>query len=190
MSDIDNDLSAAELPDELTTLKGRADLLGIAYHPSIGVEKLREKVKAALAGSPTKDEADAAPQAVKAKSEADIIREHQLSANELIRVRVACMNPAMKDWEGDIFTVGNSVVGTIKKYVPFNTDEGWHIPRMLYDDLVSRECQVFVSTKDDKGNTIRRGKLIRAYAVEVLPALTKEELHDLAQRQAMANSIG
>ena len=59
MSDIDNDLSAAELPDELTTLKGRADLLGIAYHPSIGVEKLREKVKAALAGTP-KDEADAA----------------------------------------------------------------------------------------------------------------------------------
>jgi len=32
------------LQDELTTLKGRADKLGIKYHPAIGVEKLRDKI--------------------------------------------------------------------------------------------------------------------------------------------------
>ena len=33
-----------EESDELTLLKERADLMGIKYHPSIGVDKLREKV--------------------------------------------------------------------------------------------------------------------------------------------------
>ena len=39
-----------EAPDELTALKGRADLLGIKYHPSISLEKLRDKVNAAQIG--------------------------------------------------------------------------------------------------------------------------------------------
>lgn len=34
---------------ELEALKARADLLGVTYHPSIGAEKLREKINAAMA---------------------------------------------------------------------------------------------------------------------------------------------
>jgi hypothetical protein len=41
----------------------------------------------------------------------------------------------------------------------------------------------------DSGNTSRTGKLIKEFAIEVMPQLTSEELHDLAQRQAMSNSI-
>ena len=37
-----------EESDELTLLKERADLMGIKYHPSIGVDKLREKVNSVL----------------------------------------------------------------------------------------------------------------------------------------------
>jgi hypothetical protein len=44
------------IPDELTSLKARADLMGITYHPSIGVDKLREKVQAALENKPTGSE--------------------------------------------------------------------------------------------------------------------------------------
>ena len=47
MSDNQNE-DVLEMPDELTSLKQRADLLGLSYHPSIGLEKLRDKIIAAL----------------------------------------------------------------------------------------------------------------------------------------------
>ena len=59
MQESDLDMAEDELqtPDELTTLKARADQMGITYHPSIKVEKLREKIAAKLAGEeePNKD---------------------------------------------------------------------------------------------------------------------------------------
>ena len=99
------------------------------------------------------------------------------------------MNPAKKEWEGEIITAGNSTVGTFRKYIPFNSDEGWHVPRIIYNQLVSRQCQVFTTVKDNRGNKVRRGKLIREFAIEVMSPLTAEELQELAQRQAMSNAI-
>lgn len=176
------------IPDEITSLKKRADLMGISYHPSIGVEKLREKIAAALNPSTSEPETDTE---VTTKKETDGQRRlrKQREANELVRIRVTCMNPAKKEWAGEIFTVGNATVGTFKKYIPFNADEGWHVPRIIYNQLVTRQCQVFVNKKDGRGNTSRVGKLIKEFAIEVLPKLTPEELHELAQRQAMSNAI-
>jgi hypothetical protein len=48
---------------------------------------------------------------------------------------------------------------------------------------------VFYPVKTMHGVTVRKGKLIKEFAIEVLPQLTPEELRDLAQRQAMANAI-
>ena len=182
-----------EMPDELTTLKERADLLGITYHPSIGVEKLRDKINAHLEGT---QEAEAAPVVVEEEQapagETLAQRNVRLRKNaaKLIRVNVTCMNPAKKEWEGEIFTAGNSIVGTHKKYVPFNTEDGWHIPQIILNQILQRKCQVFFSAKDDRGNKIRKGKQIKEFAVDILPPLTPEELKDLAQRQAMGNTIG
>ena len=176
--------------DELTTLKARADLLGITYHPSIGVEKLRAKVEEAISSEP---EAEVEAPAVKKASASESLSERRgrkrKEAAELVRVRVTCMNPNKNEWEGEIITAGNSVVGTFAKYVPFNIDEGWHIPRIIYNQLIQRQCQVFTTTRDSRGNSVRSGKLIREFNVEVLPPLTKEELAELARRQAMAKSI-
>jgi hypothetical protein len=176
------------MPDELITLKARADRLGISYHPSIGLEKLREKVKAAVDG------------VVVAKEEAvEEVPEETLGqrryrkrkeATELIRIRVTCMNPAKKEWEGELFTAGNSLVGSFTKFVPFNdADDGWHVPRIIYNQLVQRKCQIFVTAKDGRGNKTRQGKLIKEFAIEVMPRLTTEEITELARRQAMAQSI-
>lgn len=181
------DQDVIETQDELTVLKQRADLLGISYHPSIGVEKLREKIAAKLSDEPTESEAPVNASADESEAQRRLRKKNEASA--LVRIRVSCMNPFKKEWEGEIFTAGNSVVGTFKKYVPFNAEDGWHVPRIIYNQIVQRQCQVFYSTKDNRGNTIRRGKLIKEFAVEILPPLTKEELHDLAQRQAMAKSI-
>lgn len=180
--------------DELTTLKARADMLGISYHPSIGVEKLKAKIEAKLSDAPEEtDEPEVKPQVqapgVAVETEGQKRQRLRKQAAELVRIRVTCMNPAKREWEGEIITAGNSAVGTFKKYIPFNADEGWHVPRIIYNQLVERECQVFVTTKDGRGNSVRRGKSIKEFAIEVLPPLTQEELDELARRQAMAKAI-
>lgn len=178
------------LTDEITSLKARADLIGVSYHPSIGVDKLRDKVNAALAGKPAPSDDVAKPVA---KTSAGQTEEERLFAlrNEqlaLVRIRLSCMNPNKSEWEGEIFTVGNSLVGSLTKYVPFNADDGWHVPQILLDTLQDRQCQIFVSSKSKNGTTMRVGKLIKEFSIQILPPLTTAELHDLAQRQAMANT--
>lgn len=174
--------------DELATLKARADLLGISYHPSIGLEKLREKINAAAS-----DGSDQKPNEVITKTDDETPEQKRVrlkkQALELVRIRVTCMNPAKAEWEGEIITAGNSAVGSVTKYIPYNADAGWHVPRIIYQQLAERQCQIFTTVTDGRGNKVRQGKLIREFAIEVLPPLTKEELHDLAQRQAMAKAI-
>jgi len=175
--------------DELVTLKARADLMGVKYHPSISADKLREKIAAALADrEPEVVEPEKAPTKEVESENALRIRKRREAA-ELVRVRVTCMNPIKKEWDGEIFTAGNSVVGSFSKYVPFNVDEGWHVPRIILNQLEDRRCQIFHTVTDSRGNKTRKGKLIKEFAIEVLPQLTKEELEELARRQAMAHSI-
>ena len=182
-----NETNIEELgQDELGTLKARADMLGVKYHPSISLEKLREKITASLENE-IKNEGTGIGAA---ESDAQKRIRLQQEASKLVRIRVTCMNPAKKEWEGEIFTVGNAGVGTFKKYVPFNADDGWHVPNIIYETMKERQCQVFTSSKTKNGVTMRQGKLIKEFAIEVLPPLTEEELKDLAQRQAMAQSIG
>lgn len=189
---IDLELAAAELED----LKERAKLLGVKHHPSIGADALREKIKefqeaadAASKDEPTVEPAVTTPQVAQLSAkevEARRIASIRADAEKLVRIRVTCMNPAKKDWPGEIITVSNRAVGTLKKYVPFNADDGWHVPNMILQVLRARECQVFVTTKSKNGVSVRKGKLIKEFAIEVLDPLTQQELGDLARVQAMA----
>ena len=97
--------------DELTTLKARADLIGVSYHPSIGVDKLREKVNAALAGKILPLEASTPPTLAQVAQESEGERLFRLRNEQLalVRIRLACMNPNKAEWDGEIFTVGNSL---------------------------------------------------------------------------------
>lgn len=173
------------IQDELESLKSRADMMGLKYHPSISLAKLREKVNASVAGEPEAVEhiGDAVETPTQRRN-----RKYK-EANELVRIHVTCMNPAKKEWEGELFTAGNSLIGTFTKFVPFDVEDGWHVPRAIYNMMVDRQCQVFTSKKDARGNTVRQGKLIKEFNIRVMDALTPEELQDLAQRQAMAKTF-
>lgn len=232
---IDDDAPALPVSDELSVLKDRADLMGVPYHPSIGLEKLRAKVNEAIAaeGAPkhADDDTDELPTApvsaplasapvqayqapviiqsvmpavryITPKQHADQVSvspegenpsqkrlRQKRHANELIRIRVTCMNPAKKEWEGEIFAAGNNLVGTLKKYVPFGVDDGWHVPRIMYNVIRDRMAQIFVTVTDEKGNKVRRGRLIREFAIEVLDPLNPTELAELAARQAATRAI-
>lgn len=172
----------------LEALKARADVMGIKYHPSISFDKLSEKVTAALEGKKEDDE-----EVVKTSDKANetVMQKRKRLFDEamaLVRVRVVCMDPAKSEYEGETFTIGNSIIPTYTKYVPFNNDEGWHIPKIMLDNLKERQTQVFV-TERRNGKEVKVPKLIRTYAIEVLPPLTEEERKELAIRQANNRSI-
>lgn len=190
----DTDQSSTDLPvvDELASLKARADQLGITYHPSIGLEKLREKVNAVI-NSETPPAEEKAPEADPAAPVEESLSDRRWrlrrEANELVRIRVTCMNPAKKEWEGELFTAGNSTIGSMTKFVPFNNDEGWHVPRIILNQIQQRQCQIFVTVRDSRGNQTRQGKMIKEFAVEIMPNLTVEELKDLATQQAATRAV-
>jgi hypothetical protein len=198
MNDVEEDasVSSVEASDELQSLKARADLMGIKYHPNTGVDKLRAKINNALEGNTEEEQ----PEPKVKKSGVKVITEKEFQqekvknrkreADQLIRCRITCMNPAKKEWEGEIISVGSARIGTYKKYVPFNTgSEGWHIPKIMYDFLKERKCSVFQTILDNKGNKVRRSRLVPEFSIEVLPPLTREELKELARTQAMSGSI-
>lgn len=177
--------------DELTVLKARADMMGIAYHPSIGVDKLRAKIQEKLDGKEEEVEEEVKETVKEAKKET-LSEQHarlQKESSRLVRINVTCMNPMKKEWEGEIITAGNAVVGTHRKYVPFNTSEGWHVPYIIFKQLQERKFQSFYTVKDNRGNDLRRSKLIPEFSIQELTPLTKEEIQELARKQSMSKSI-
>jgi len=114
------------------------------------------------------------------------------NALKLIRVIVRSNNPLKRDHSGEIFTVGNKNLNggkAIKKYIPYNNEEGWHIPNILYEHLLAAECQIFKKVNRN-GQEIMEPQNIKAFNVEVLPPLTQEEVDKLAVKQKATNSIG
>jgi len=194
--------------DSLITLKKQADSLNLRYHPKIGLEKLKDKIFLYL--NPPEEKVK--PKAVKSTNISSALRlspaemkssvmssyqekmfvldQQRKSANKLVRVRITNMNPFKRAHKGEIFTVSNSVVGTIKRYVPFNAQDGWHVEQMILNLMEERQYQSFYSFKDSKGREIKRSKLSNEFVIEILPPLTKNELGDLVKKQALAQNVG
>lgn len=172
-----------EQEDELEALKRQADLLGVQYAKNIGVDALRKRVAAALDTDAT---ALTTPTAEKPSepSRAQLRAE----AAKKIRVRISCHDPMKKEYQGEIFTVMNGVVGVFKEFVQF--DHPWHVTNIILEQIKEKKYQQFYTTKDSRGNKIRKGKLVNAYSIEYLPPLTKEELAALAADQKARGAIG
>lgn len=110
-------------------------------------------------------------------------------AQALVRVRISCMNPTKKNMKGELMCVSNRNFGTIQRFVPFNRE--WHIEKVLYDALAERQFMVFDREKTGRANIdVATPRCVPEFNIAVLPPLTKGELKDLAQRQAMANGTG
>lgn len=176
--------------DELEALKRRADIMGISYHPNIGLETLKRKIDHKLnSDKPDPEESEDSPvptgQKIRPASKAEIANFQRKQAHRLVRVQLNNMNPNKKEWEGEIFTAGNSVIGSVRKYVPFNTPT--HVPQILLNMIKERKCQIFYSVKDKFGNNIKKAKLIPEFGIQELPPLTREELKALAAAQLAVN---
>ncbi len=179
--DVNEHYEIADNEDELEALKARANMLGISYSPNISVATLRKRVAAALDSG----EEDKPAEAAKPKGKSQ--KELQDEASKLIRVRISCHDPMKKEYTGEIFTVLNNVVGVYKRFVQFN--EPWHVPAIILEQIKDKKYQQFYSVKDERGNTIRKSKLVNAYSIEYLPALTEDELAKLAADQKARKAV-
>lgn len=180
-------------PNELDSLKARADMMGIKYHHKAGVDKLKALIEEKLntgTDAPTAS-VDKSKGVVEPLTQDEYLREirkeGKKNAAKLVRVTVSCMNPAKSKYKGEIISVGSAKLGTFKRFVPFNSDTPTHIPYIMYQALKERRCTLPRSEDDVKKFGGPHYKLAKEFAIEVHAPLTKEELKDLAQRQAMAN---
>jgi hypothetical protein len=106
---------------------------------------------------------------------------------KLIRLRITNLDPKKKELKGEIITFANSILGTVKKFVPFGeaTDNGYHVPNCIYKILKRREFLQIRTGKNDVPDT----RWVREFALEVLPQLTPAELANLARNQAAKQGL-
>ena len=193
----DDTVNDIAMPSELEVLKQRATLMNIKFSNNISVEKLREKIEAAQSATdeeePVVEVATTNPLSqeapvVKTMTLGQKIRQEQL---RLVRVRIQNLDPKKKDLPGEIITVANEYMGTVRKYVPFGeaTDNGYHIPYCIYEFLKNRKF-VNITTKKGKNGQLQVSHAdVREFSIEVLPQLTQEELNRLGQAQIAAGSL-
>jgi len=183
---VENNEVEVDAEAELEALKARADLLGVKYHPKTKAEKLRAKIELHLAAQDDEQEEEVEAPAAE-MTRAQVRAQRRKDASKLIRVRVTCMNPNKKNWRGEIVSVGSAKMGTFKKFIPFDSPDGWHIPKIIYDALKERKFSSFTSVKTAKGQTVRKARLVPEFSIEVLPDLTEKELKEIARKQALAS---
>lgn len=189
--------------NELDLLKQKADLMGISYKSNIGVEALRAKINAKLNDEPEPTDpedaanANAGEQApagntlrkkTKAEVEQELRDDMQKNQMALVRVRISCLNPLKAQIKGEIVTVANRYIGTVRKFIPFGeaTDNGYHIPRILLAELKSRKFNSVTTKKGPNGQLLPTQRLVPEFAIEELEPLSQAELDKLAAAQMAA----
>jgi len=193
----DNDL-ANDLPevDELAVLKGRARMMGIVFSNNIGLQALRLKVAAKQAEAEEVPEEE--PVVVNALTGEDpskpkqTLREKLISEQmKLVRLRITCMDSKKKDLPGEIFTVANEYLGTVRKFVPFGevTDNGYHVPFCIYTMLKDRKFLNIRTVKSANGKVRVEHNMAKEFALEILEPLTPIEMAALANAQAAAGTF-
>ena len=128
-----------------------------------------------------------ASEAAKAAAAKALGRTGEQEALKLVRIVVTPNDPLMSNYPGLIFTVGASGLNNgkmIKKYVPFNNEEGWHVPNIIYNQIKHAEMQKFKTVTRPNGEKVLEPYITQKFNIKILDPLTQEELERLAAAQA------
>ncbi|MFA7188459.1 MAG: hypothetical protein WC117_00055 [Sphaerochaetaceae bacterium] len=203
-TDVQDDLAdALQMPSEIDVLKDRARMMGVPFSNNIGVEALRQRIADKLANTATEKESGLGEvaQANALTGEEPTVQEKKLTIRQymvkeqtkLVRLRITNLDPKKASLPGEIFTVANEYLGTIRKFVPFGevTDGGYHVPYCIYKMMDARKFLHIRTYKDRKNNNQIKVETswAKEFALEVLPPLTKAELATLAATQAAAGGL-
>jgi hypothetical protein len=110
-------------------------------------------------------------------------------AMKLVRIVVTPNDPNMVNYPGLIFTVGMTSINKgrmVKKFVPFNNEEGWHVPTIILRQIEHAEMQKFKTITRHNGEKVLEPYVTKKFNVRILDPLTHEELEKLAARQGAA----
>lgn len=189
MSEQQSPIDSPELEiDQLSLLKQRAAVMGIQFSNNISIDTLKRRIQERLDDVPTTSEVPKAP--VDAKT--PTIRQYmQTTQMKLVRLRIQNLNPSKKDLQGEFMTVANEYLGTVTKFIPFGeaTDEGYHVPYCLYQDMLNKQFLNIKVSKDKRTGVPKvETNWAREFALEVLPQLTGDELKTLAVAQMAAGN--
>jgi hypothetical protein len=187
---------------EIQLLKERADAADINYAGNVSLVKLKEllgdvpapvavKVASIKKVEPVVQKQGTPEEVARdlARLRQTVVAQKRKEANRLVRVSITCMNPDKGEHPGEIFTVSNNVIGTVRKFVPFNSDQPFHVPQMILNVMKERKCQIFVSKQLSNGSKIKVGKLIREFAIQVEDPMTTDELQTLKTKQLAEGSL-
>jgi len=177
------DIENMDIEDVKAELTGR----DIKMHHKTSASKLRETLQADVDKNDTEVPVAVEPspvKPVKVKKKLEMTLEEKCL--HLKRIVVVPNDPEMSGHSGLVFTVLCSGVNNgraIKKYVPFNNEEGWHVPNIIYNQIVNAEMQKFKPVKMANGDTILQPYQSKKFNVQLLPELTQTEINKLAASQ-------
>jgi len=176
---------------------------GVQVHHKTGIAKLSELLadvrkdpasvtqdvpaETAVKDRPYQDGlADASSAAVEAASKHFKLTPEQ-SSMKLVRIVVTPNDPLMSAYPGLIFTVGASGINKgqmVKKFVPFNNEEGWHVPNIILQQIEHAEMQKFKTVTMPNGEKVLEPYITKKFNVRILDPLTPEEMDRLTASQA------
>ena len=209
-----DEVSIENMPslEELHTI---AKMEGIKHHPNIGQAKLYHKIKAFKEHGlvPDPDDIEKATSVddtkllkVKEAEErlatgldsSSILLQQQSKqvntmrerarASAMKRVIVTCMNPIKGDYRGEIFKARNHFSGAVTRFIGYS-GEPQHVEQILLNVLKEKVFQTFVTKEDTRGNKYRAGVQRPEYTIVYLDNLTKKEVTELVEAQALNGSI-
>lgn len=108
-------------------------------------------------------------------------------ALKLVHVIITPNDPLKQQIGHEYFGVGNSVLGTVARIIPFG--ENWLVENILLQSIKEKETQIFITRRNNKGDEIVETKVVPAYQVVELPLPTEEEIEELAKIQQARNSV-
>ena len=166
-----------QVKTELELLKEKADSLGVGYRPNVPAKTLTKIIKEF-------EEQEAQDDGLTVNER---IQQTLNEATKLVRVIITPMDSTKRDYQGDVFSAGNAVVPTMTKYVPFGVE--WHVPQIILNIIKEKVMNKFIAKKDERGREYREYLEAKAYSIQELPPLTREELAELAKSQEMRQAI-
>lgn len=177
---LDNDTTASSLQSQIDDDKDNGNDVVTQPDTSEAVNPLAtstDPVKPKAAGKPAR--------------KMTVAQHIQKEGMKLIRVRITNMDPKKKDLPGEIITVANSYLGTVRKFVPFGevTDNGYHIPQCLLKQLEARKFLNITTRKGAGNQIITKTAWAKEFAIEILPPLTEGDLSKLATAQLASGSV-
>ena len=183
--------------DERSLLLQRARMMGLTVSNNIGLDKLKERIEDHMSNK-VADTATVATQLIDPADKTTVpgkapsLRQYLLNdALKLVRIRITNLDPKKKDLQGEIITVANEHIGTIKKFVPYGevTENGYHVPNCIYNMLRRRKFLNIRTRRGTNGQVHVEQNWAQEFSIEVLPPLTGDELKKLATAQTAAGSV-